>query len=762
MKKLVFSIALLGLVVLTACSADSPTAPSAPPVVPAEWSIATLTVSDSNPFIEAVVAVQALVYNNGSPADDGTMVNFVASGGSFSNGETQISASTQSGRAYADFSASQAGNYVIQAQVEGVSRSVSVTYQALGGDALEIFQPLVPNVGSYQGGETVMLRGKGITAPVEVNFTVQGQVYPAIVQDIEESDPLSAPGQITVTTPFISAADTQQNSLADVAVTGGVGTAAQQIVTLPSAFTFLAEVGTGEPILYVVDPNFGRSGGGDQVNLFGRNLDNATRVGFGFLGQDLNAQILSVSADGTQVLVSTPQFSLTPLEVDELADVSISTPVGNYTLPQSFIVIADDPEPIIASLSPIAGPLDGGTLVTIFGSGFKVPVQVKFGELAATDVNVVDDQTPADNDMITCLSPDYSQQGVEPPVTVDVQVTNMLSGKISNTVGFTYGYSLFISGNSPSEGLPGDQVVIYGSGFEDPLQAYFTSGNIELEVLSISGTQLATRFPNDLPVSCSDQTGQFEVRLIDSNRTAQGGDFTLLGNSPTVTDVEPTFVQSSNNGDSVDPDDIVISGANFSEEVLVKIATFVMSPSSVTVVNENTIEVDNIPAPNDFGLQYEVAQCTTDLGDPGVRRTPSAVDVTVQNIPGTCTDTISGALIYQPEDTSCVPVPVLRVDPLDLDFGDVEVASSATQPVTVYNDGGIAMNWFATASDPVYTIDEGMGGFVPAHSSAMVTVRFSPDAEQTYDATLIFEVVEPDAIGEPQVVGLAGVGIPAP
>lgn len=762
MKKLVFSIALLGLVVMAACSGDSPTAPGNPTTPPPEWSVATLSVSDSNPFINTVVTVQALIYNNGGPAADGTTVEFTASGGAFSNGQSQISASTQSGRAFAEFTASQAGNYVIQASVADVSRSVSVTYQALGGDALEIFQPLVPNVGAYGGGETVMLRGKGITAPVEVNFTVQGAVYPAMVQDVQESVPLSAPGQITVTSPFISAADTTLNSAADVTVTGGVGTASQQVVTLPAAFTFLAEVGAGEPMIYALDPNFGRSAGGDQIMIFGRDFEDATRIRWFGAGVDLVSPQFDVSPDGAQIVAITPQFSAIPLDEDLLIGVEVTTPVGQATLDNSFIVLADDPEPVINSPSPIAGPLDGGTLVTIFGSGFKVPVQVTFGNLSATDVNVIDDQTPADNDMITCLSPDYSQQGDDPPVTVDVQVTNMLSGKISNTVGFTYGDILFISGNSPSEGEPGDQVLIFGSGFEDPLQTFFTAGNFELDVLSVSGTQLAARFPSDLPVSCSDQTGQFEVRLIDSNLSTTGGDFTLLGNRPTVTDIEPTFVRSSNNGDDVDPDDIVISGGNFSDEVLVRIESFVMSPASVTVVNENTIEVENIPAPNDFGLVYQVAQCTTDLGDPGVRRTPSAVTVTVQNIPGNCTDSIQGALIYEPEDTTCVPVPVLRVDPLDIDFGDVEVNTSVTQPLTVYNDGGLDMNWFATDSDPAYTIDEGLGGFVPAHGSAMVTVRFSPDAEQTYDATLIFEVVEPDALGEPQIVNLTGVGVPAP
>ncbi len=766
MKKLTICIVVLGLVGLTACSGNSPTPAPAPTVVPAEWSIVTLTVSDPAPVVGASVQVEALIFNNGSQADNGTTVEFTASGGSFENGSTATTADTQSGRARVLFTASDPGNYSVRAEVEGVSRTISIPFNSNGSDGLQIYQPLVPNIGAFDGGETVMLRGKGITGPVDVSFNVEGQDYSAIVTQVLESSPLSAPGEITITTPYISAADRNQNQPANVTVVGGVGTASQQTVNLPSAFTFLAETsGVGDPVIYVLDPNYGGSAGGDQVVVFGRDFNDATRFEFIFQGRTLLAEILSVSEDGQQLLITTPRFSTTPLATNELADATVFTPVGQYTAQQAFIVLADDPEPVINALSPIAGPLDGGTLVTIFGSGFKIPMQVKFGNLSATDVNVVDDQTPADNDTITCLSPDYSQQNETPPVTVDVQVTNITNGKTSNTMPFIYGDNLYISGNSPTEGDRGDVVLIYGSGFEDPLQVFW--GDIEVEVQSVSGTEIAIRIPLDVQPDCNDQSNPFSVLLIESNREEQGGNFTLLGNTPTVVSVDPVFVRSYNNGDDVDPDDITIFGADFAENLLVKINDFVMSPSSVDVINESTIEVQGIPAPNDFGLQYDTSPCTTNDGFPGLRRTPSPVRVTVQNQPGNCSSTLDGALIYEPEDTTCEPYAIwgLQVDD-PLDFGQVITSDPpAMLSFTIFNDGGAALTWTATVSgtDPDnFWIDGGPSGMVAPGSNVIRDVVFNPTEERTYSAVITIFADNPDASPTSVEFAVQGEGIPAP
>jgi hypothetical protein len=735
MKKLVYSIALFGLVVLTACSGDSPTAQPVPTVVPDEWAISSLTVSDPTPDIGATVLVEALVQKNGVDAPNGTAVEFLASGGQFVNGTTEASVSTVSGRAAVQFTAAVSGNYVIQARVRAVTRQVTVSYRDPDVDEeLVIDLPLVPDVGAFDGGETVYLRGTGVRSPVEVTFDVQGVLFLAAIVEVLESDPLSAPGQIKITTPAITGIDRTQDQVADVIVKRGVGTATEQMITLPSAFTFLAGVEPPTaPVIYGLDPAYGQRLGGDQVTVFGRNLDIATSATFTFRGSPLAAQILSASPDGLQMLISTPRFSATAMEQSEFADFSLDSPAGpSNVFTQAFLVIADDPTPEIASISPIAGPLGGGTLVSIFGSGFHVPVQVRFGNLTATDVNVIDDNTPADQDVITCLSPDYSQQGQVPPVTVDVTVTNMTSGRTSNARQFIYGDSLFISGNSPTEGWPGDQVVIYGAGFEDPLQVFF--GPDELDVQSVSGTEILVRFPTDLAVSCSDRTGTFRVRLIESNQEATGGTFILRGNQPTVLDVEPTFVQADETGNYVSPSDITISGADFSDTLLVEINAFVMASSAVTVVDETTIEVTGIPAPNDFGLVFDTTPCLTDDGLQGLRKAPTPVNVSVVNLPGNCRDTLAGGLIYEPGDDTCVASATIEA-PAPV-FPAAQAGSCSTADLIVTNGGAGTLEVFQMNLIGRFYFDGGATtqsapGFqvAPLSSAAPVPIYFCPDVD---------------------------------
>jgi len=769
MKKLVYSIALLGLVVMAACSGDSPDADHGnpvPTVVPDEWAILSLVVSDPSPDIGATVLVDAQVQRNGVDAPDGTAVEFLASGGQFVNGTTEASVNTVSGHARVQFTAATAGNYVIQARVRSVTRQVVVSYHDPDTDEELVIQlPLIPNVGSFDGGETVFLRGTGIRSPVEVIFDVEGALFPAAIVEVLESVPLSAPGQIEVLTPPIVGIDRSEDRLADVIVKRGVGTASEQMVTLPSAFTFLAGMEPPvAPVLYGLDPAYGQRLGGDQVTVFGRNLDTATRAIFTFRGSPLEATILSASPDGLQMLISTPRFSATPLEQPEFADFSADSPVGmSNVLAQAFLVIADDPTPEIASLSPIAGPLGGGTLVSIFGSGFMVPVQVKFGNLTATDVNVIDDQTPADNDLITCLSPDYSHQPPNPPVTpltVEVTVTNMESGRISNSRQFTYGDILFISGNSPTEGRLGDQVVIYGAGFEDPLQAFFTTDNIELEVLSVSGTEVLVRFPDDLAVVCENRTAQFKVKLIESNQEATGGTFTLRGNQPTVLSVEDVadgdvFVGEGSN--------IRIHGVDFLDNVLVEIANSQIDPIYVDRIDETLIEVGPLPSAAQLGIEFDTAACTAPGDVPGERLVATPVNVSVTNLPGPCESALGGGVVYEPTDTACNPTPAeLELSGDEWDgttwvFGPTAVTDPVTcdtQVLTITNRGGeTAVFGTPTVPGPDFVYVSTTCGSLPYNSSCGVTVNFCPTT-----VALLSDELQIPYNGGTLVVALAGEG----
>jgi hypothetical protein len=150
---------------------------------------------------------------------------------------------------------------------------------------------------------------------------------------------------------------------------------------------------------------------------------------------------------------------------------------------------------------------------------------------------------------------------------VPVQVTNMTTGK-SDVADeqFRYGDNLFISGNSPAEGGADDEVTIFGSGFEDPLQVDFAG--IRMDVIAVSGTQIRVKFPVDMAVACSDQTSSFTVTLLESAQQTDGGSFTLRGNQPRVTAVAPTTLDVLGIPPSViDPDEITISGSNFAPAI---------------------------------------------------------------------------------------------------------------------------------------------------------------------------------------------------
>jgi hypothetical protein len=72
-----------------------------------------------------------------------------------------------------------------------------------------------------------------------------------------------------------------------------------------------------------------------------------------------------------------------------------------------------EPTPRIDSITPDAGPTDGGTPVTLVGSGFINVIEVWFDDYLATALATVDDHT------LTCVSPAHWQGAVRVIVTTD-------------------------------------------------------------------------------------------------------------------------------------------------------------------------------------------------------------------------------------------------------------------------------------------------------------------------------------------------------
>jgi hypothetical protein len=261
-------------------------------------------------------------------------------------------------------------------------------------------------------------------------------------------------------------------------------------------------------------------------------------------------------------------------------------------------------------------------------------------------------------------------------------------------------------------------------------------------------------------VTCSDRTGTFRVRLIESNQEATGGSFILRGNNPTVNDVEPTFVQADATGNYVTPSDITIFGDDFSDTLLVEINDFVMSSSAVTVVNENTIEVTGIPAPNDFGLVFDTAPCITDDGLIGQRQAPTAVNVSVVNLPGNCRSTLAGGLIYEPGDDTCVASAGIEVIPPV--FPAAQAGSCSSADIVVTNTGAGTLEVFQMNLIGRFFFDgaassQVAAGFsvAPLSSSAPMPVYFCPDADNgsVYSGQLTIQNSSPT---NPYTVSVSG------
>jgi len=777
MKSFLHSLVLVGLVVLVACSGDSPSPPAVPTVVPDVWAISSLTATDSNPYVNTAIAVTATVTKDGAPAPDGTVVEFTTSGdGAVFVKDTSQEASviTEGGTATVLFGATQAGSFLIRAQVKTASRQIQVVVREHNtSDALQIYT-INPNEGSYAGGETVVLTGKGIQAPVEVYFSVQGTEYQAIVDDVVPSVPLSGVGTITIRTPQPTAANTSTTSSSNVRVVISVGTTEEQQQTLPSAFTFISDsVIVGKPVIFGIEPYYGKSRGGETVTILGLNfavdvtkelVKNFEDVYFEFRGQRLPAQVERWSA--TQIEVITPRFSLTPLTADENADLILTlTDSSEIRKDDVFIVIKDLAQPEITGISPTAGPLDGGTVVTITGHGFQVPVQVRFGSLEASSVQLLDDQTVNDNDIITCVTPDYSQQAVTPPFATSVTVTNLATGNsTTSSQQFTFGDTLYVGQANPTQGQIGDLLVLYGAGFEDPLTVWFRPGgsSIEFDVISVTGTEITLRSPPELAPTCDDRGGDFRVVLTDGNREATGGTYTLLGSNPTITAVDPVFVYEFAGGNGVDPSEIDIYGVRFGDNLLVRIGQYTMDPSNITVVTSELIHVAGIPAPNTFNLTFDTIPCTTSGGLAGIKNAPTAVDVTVRNLPVGCTNTLSQALVYVPEDQTCTAAPQIAVTVPPFPATQFP-GPSPPQTITVSNNGGGDLVVTALYLGGSFYFDAGCSNqaapgftlppFTPSYLGPDIYFCPGADLGQTYPGQL--QVLSNDS-GSPETVLLSG------
>ena len=409
---------------------------------------------------------------------------------------------------------------------------------------------------------------------------------------------------------------------ASATVGGQSGSATLSIQFQPSSDTL--------PFVSSCSPSFGPKEGGTLLTLNGGRFFGSvgtTRVQFTVNGVTKDGVVQSISQN--QIVVLTPgfpEFSSPQLQTEVRVSLGTNSPVPVVlSLPSCFSFgTQDSGTPTIASLLPSSGTSEGGTRVTIVGSGFSVGsgVQVFFGAVEATVISVSFNQ-------VVVLSPLQVGQ----PTPVDVTVRNIGSGVTSNGVTYTYTEPMVItSWNNNIQPLNGpfSPVTIFGRGFQAPVAV--TLAGWAAIVQSVSATEIIVIPGAPIPNGCSDITGDIVIANINTGSGTSGGSFTYKIAKPVITGVSP------NAGPGGIP--VTISGVNLPSTLAdaeVKFAgqSALVSSASTTVIT--------VTAPTSSAA----APTCTGGNPPGTLQTVATVDVTVTDRSTTCSITASQAFQQQ-------------------------------------------------------------------------------------------------------------------
>jgi len=221
--------------------------------------------------------------------------------------------------------------------------------------------------------------------------------------------------------------------------------------------------------------------------------------------------------------------------------------------------------PTVTSITPIGGPLGGGTTITIIGTGFVSGAAVKIGGVSATSV-VFGSATS-----ITAVTP--SGTGAQ-----SVVVTNPDTQSSNTTVNFTYAAAPTVTSIAPTAGpsAGGTTVTITGTGF---------GSGATVKIGGVSATGVVFGSATSITAVTLSGTGAQSVVVTnpDTQSSNTNINFTYAA-APTVTSIAPT------GGPSAGGTTITITGTGFVSGATVKIggvsATGVVfgSATSITAI----------------------------------------------------------------------------------------------------------------------------------------------------------------------------------
>ncbi len=409
-----------------------------------------------------------------------------------------------------------------------------------------------------------------------------------------------------------------------------------------------------------VNPGVGNVAGGDEVTIQGGGFDGPVRVTFGAA----NAQVVSVAPDRIRVRTPSAQSSGVNPPVGSSSPVTVSVTINVNETNQAVDTLTNGftfahggggiDQPQVFSVSPASGTNDGGTTVTINGSGFVSPVQVFF-EGGNPRVGVEATVQSVTSSRIVVVSPAARGfgQGLQNQNT-DIRVKNVNSGNETTSRGaYRFGSNVLITTFGPSQvvyNVPTD-VVIQGQGFDEPVTV--TLGGVAASVISVTGTRIVARSPIAAITNCGMVQGTVSVTNIETGDSDDSNPslFTFTPIKPVLTSVNPVSGAGAG-GTQVTINSAVGAFQGFDAPVRVLVNG---APATIVSTAPNAVVFRTPPFTGTFPTQ----PCTIGA-DPGVMMVPAVVPIIVTNLNTGCAETLNNAFSYTPANSSCVVAPPAR------------------------------------------------------------------------------------------------------
>lgn len=327
---------------------------------------------------------------------------------------------------------------------------------------------IAPAQGSAAGGNVVILTGTNLDTINEVRFGTTSALFRVVSADRVD---VVAPAGTDALQVLVRRGDDLSNGL---------------------AYAYVAPVAAA---VTTITPTAGPAVGGNTVVLTGEHLAGSTEVRFG-----TKTAAFKVDSD-TQISATAPPGT-------DSADVVVTGP-GGTSAPISYAYLVGTS---LVAVAPIAGPIAGGTVVTLGGTTFTDATAVTFGGLPATSFTVDSDT------QITAVAPAAAQGGAAQIVVTTPKWT-------SNGLTFNYVTGPALTQLTPnfSNQNGGGRMTLTGVGFSGATAVQIGTKPAFTFVV-LSDTEISAVVPKGAPTGIDSSTVPVTV-------TAPGG----VSNNVTLT-----------------------------------------------------------------------------------------------------------------------------------------------------------------------------------------------------------------------------------